>query len=79
LMPSRIRIDVAPDGNSVLVRSDGYTKFAALHYQGRDILFDDNFFDLYPGEEKIVQILQQTSEEPSAQDISVFSIVDSFE
>ena len=78
-MPSRIRIDVAPDGNSVLVRSDGYTKFAALHYQGRDILFDDNFFDLYPGEEKIVQILQQTSEEPSAQDISVFSIVDSFE
>lgn len=49
------------DTDTLLLRCEHYARCVSLHGDGFDTLFDDNFFDLLPGETKCIRVLRSPS------------------
>ncbi len=75
--PVHIRWELNEDSSIMILKSSGYTKFVELSTRKREIRFQDNFFDLYPEEERTIRILGRGTE-LKREDILIFSIFDSF-
>lgn len=45
------------DTDTLLLRCEHYARCVSLHGDGFEPLFDDNFFDLLPGETKCIRVL----------------------
>lgn len=56
--------------------SDTYTKYVWVDLKNTDVYFDDNFFNLYKGEEKIIKF--KTNKNIKERDIKIINLVDSF-
>lgn len=80
-LPAPIRMIPSINGSELVVISAGYTKFTEIRDRGGNLRFDDNFFDLYPNEPRTVKIYQDNTyrKDWNWEDISVMSILDSFE
>ena len=49
------------DTDTLLLRCEHYARCVSLHGDGFEPLFDDNFFDLLPGETKCIRVLPSPS------------------
>ena len=49
------------DTDTLLLRCEHYARCVSLYGDGFDSLFDDNFFDLLPGETKCIRVLPSPS------------------
>lgn len=49
------------DTDTLLLRCEHYARCVSLYGDGFDTLFDDNFFDLLPGETKCIRVLRSPS------------------
>ncbi len=75
---ARIQVEKNEKEAFLLLRSSVYTKYVEIKHQTKDILFEENFFDLYP--EEIKQIgLSPDFADVQAEDIATMCITDTFE
>ena len=51
----RLESSVNLDDNSVTISTDVFAKGVYLQFEGVDATFSDNYFDMVPGETKVVQ------------------------
>ena len=68
---SDIQVVEGETEGELLISSDVFTKSIMLTTLKEDVLFDDNCFDLLPGESKIVKVIEGTLK---SDDLKVFSI-----
>jgi beta-mannosidase len=75
-----IKAEILPNdiGCAVVLSSDKLIKNCYLHTDGLDGFFEDNFFDLLPGETVLVEFYSNEQVFDIAQKIKVMSLVDTF-
>ena len=56
--------------------SDTYTKYVWVDLKNTDVIFDDNFFNLYKGEEKVIKF--KSNKNIKERDIKIINLIDSF-
>lgn len=56
------RLDVQAKGKTLTIATDKFARCVTLEGEGGGWLFDDNYFDIVPGEEKTVHILGEKSQ-----------------
>ena len=78
LIKSDIEYKLTKDGNNyqLIFNSNVVSKFVEIYLDEHDIKFSDNFFDLIPGYEKVVEF--ESDKEITVDMIKIRSLVDSF-
>ena len=78
LIKSDIEYKLTKDGNNyqLIFNSNVVSKFVEIYLDEHDIKFSDNFFDLIPGYEKVVEFA--SDKEITVDMIKIRSLVDSF-
>jgi len=78
LLKEDVKVDIEKTGKraSILVSSTVYKRFVCLRIQGENAPFSDNFFDLYPGESKLIEIETDLSLDEINKRFSVTSVSD---
>ena len=56
-----LSMTASADTDTLLLRCERYAHCVSLYGDGFDSLFDDNFFDLLPGETKCIRVLPSPS------------------
>lgn len=56
--------------------SNTFTKYVFLDLKNEDVIFSDNFFNLYPNQEKVISF--KTKKKISEKDIRIINLVDSY-
>jgi hypothetical protein len=76
-LPVRVQMARSPDGSGVILKSDGYTKYVEIRSRGIGVRFEDNFFDLFPQEERRIRV-EAGEKGWRLEELSIFTIQDSF-
>lgn len=78
LLKDEVKVDIEKNGNkaSILVSSPVYKRFVSLRIKGESSPFSDNFFDLYPGESKLIEVETSLSLAEINERFSVTSVSD---
>ena len=58
------------------LKSNTYTKYVWVDLKNTDVIFSDNFFNLYPNEEKVISF--KTNKKVTEKDIKIINLVDSY-
>ena len=58
------------------LRSNTYTKYLFIDINKTDVVFSDNYFNLYPNVEKVITF--ESEKEISEKDIKIINLVDSY-
>ncbi len=74
--PARLRVEkIATDGSiEVRVASDVYAYFVKLTVPVEGTRFSDNYFDLFPGQEKVIRVWNAQGQRLAPDDIAVSSL-----
>ena len=78
LLKPNIKYHLEKKGDEYLIHlvSDTYTKYVWVDLENTDVIFDDNFFSLYKGEEKVIKF--KSNKNIKERDIKIINLVDSF-
>ena len=60
----------------LVIEADTYAKYVCLDVKKTDVIFSDNYFNLYKGEKKIITF--ESNENIQRKDIKIISLTDSF-
>lgn len=72
----KYKLDKNKDEYYIHLVSDTYTKYVWVDLKNTDVIFDDNFFNLYKGEEKVIKF--KSNKNIKERDIKIINLVDSF-
>lgn len=72
----RWRLAATRDGWQIHIDSDAFAKFVRLELPDPNAIFSDNFFDLEPGQSRIIRIDSPAVDRETAQRLQVSSLVD---
>lgn len=62
------RLSVRAEGDELVVTAEAYAKHVYIESEDADMLLDDNFFDMNPGERRI-KVLRGTAKEPRVRSV----------
>lgn len=66
------------DGYELTLKSDHFARAVFISLDGIDNFFEDNYFDLIPGKEKVVKVKTAISQTDFSQQLKVRSLVDGY-
>jgi len=77
-----IEWNIMDDNGTIIIhlRSNTLARFVELSLENKDVIFNDNYFDLFPGMEKTISILSEPEHtiQEVAQNLVVRSLYDSY-
>ena len=67
-----------PDGYELTLKADRFARAVYLSLDGIDNFFEDNYFDLMPGKDKIVKVRTDISYTDFSRQLKIKSLVDGY-
>ena len=67
-----------PDGYELTLKADRFARAVYLSLDGIDNFFEDNYFDMMPGKDKIVKVRTRVSHTDFSRQLKIKSLVDGY-